>query len=38
MHVHERNFIPMFAHICRNCETALISCLFELIINYLFVV
>ena len=32
MYAHERNFIPMFLHICRNCETALINCLIVLII------
>ena len=32
MYAHERNLIPMFLHICRNCETALINCLIVLII------
>ena len=32
MYVHERNLFPMFLHICRNCETALINCLSALII------
>ena len=27
MYAHERNFILMFLHNCRNCETALINCL-----------
>ena len=31
MYAHERNLI-LFLHICRNCETALISCLIVLII------
>ena len=33
MYAHERNLIlnPMFLHICRNCETALINCLIVLI-------
>ena len=30
--MHERNFILMFLHICRNRETALINCLIVLII------
>ena len=30
--IHERNLILMFLHICRNYETALINCLFVLII------
>ena len=33
MYVHKRNLILMFLHICRNCETALISCLFVLTIS-----
>ena len=32
MYAHERNFILMFLHICRNCETSLINCLIVLII------
>ena len=32
MYAHERNLILMFLYICRNCETALISCLIVLII------
>ena len=32
MYVHERNFILMFLHICRNYETALINWLIVLII------
>ena len=32
MYAQERNLILMFLHICRNYETALISCLIVLII------
>ena len=32
MYTHESNLILIFLHICRNCETALISCLIVLII------
>ena len=32
MYAIERNLILMFLHICRNCETALISCLIMVII------
>ena len=32
LYAHQRNLILMFLHICRNCETALISCLIVLII------
>ena len=32
MYAHERKLILTFLHICRNCETALISCLIVLII------
>ena len=34
LYAHERNLILMFLHICRNCETALISCLIVLIILF----
>ena len=34
LYAHERNLILMFRHICRNCETALISCLIVLIILF----
>ena len=33
LYAHERNLILMFLHICRNCETALINCLFVFIIS-----
>ena len=32
MYTHERHLIPMFLHICRNGENALINCLIVLII------
>ena len=32
MYAHKRNLILMFLHICRNYETALISCLIMVII------
>ena len=32
MYAHERNYILMFLHICRKCETALINGLIVLIV------